>query len=326
MMKGMGRVVLVLMLVAIPGGCSRSPSTPAHGGAIPWPGHAVCYGPHRDGQHPGGPDPTVGQIREDLDLIRRHWRLLRMYGACGPAATVLEVIRNENWDLKVMVGAWIAPGDSAGNRAEIEAATALAHRYPSLVWAVCVGNETQVSWSSHKVPLDQLCGHVHLARDSLGPGSHVPVTVADDYQFWMEPRSRELAAMLDFLTVHAHPMWNGKTLEEALPWVQVTLAKVQAVHPGKPLVLGETGWATSVGPTGEQARLILGTPGEREQAEFFRAVREWSASTGLTVFYFEAFDENWKGGDDPREVEKHWGVYRADRSEKIALEAASQRK
>ena len=40
--------------------------------------------------------------------------------------------------------------------------------------------------------------------------------------------------------------------------------------------------------------------------------------------YFEVFDENWKGGEDPAEVEKHWGLFRADRSPKAAMAAASQ--
>ena len=37
---------------------------------------------------------------------------------------------------------------------------------------------------------------------------------------------------------------------------------------------------------------------------------------------FEAFDENWKGGDHPAEVEKHWGLFRADRTPKAAMDPA----
>ena len=36
------------------------------------------------------------------------------------------------------------------------------------------------------------------------------------------------------------------------------------------------------------------------------------------------FDENWKGGAHPAEVEKHWGLYRADRSAKLAVRDASE--
>jgi exo-beta-1,3-glucanase (GH17 family) len=39
----------------------------------------------------------------------------------------------------------------------------------------------------------------------------------------------------------------------------------------------------------------------------------------VTTFVFEAFDENWKGGADPADVEKHWGLFHADRTPKAAL-------
>jgi exo-beta-1,3-glucanase (GH17 family) len=48
-------------------------------------------------------------------------------------------------------------------------------------------------------------------------------------------------------------------------------------------------------------------------------VTRWARESGTTTFFFEAFDENWKGGDHPDEVEKHWGLFRADRTPKPAL-------
>ena len=46
-----------------------------------------------------------------------------------------------------------------------------------------------------------------------------------------------------------------------------------------------------------------------------------STPFNLLVYFFEAFDENWKGSDDPFEPEKHWGIYKADRSPKLAMKA-----
>ena len=278
-------------------------------------GDAVCYGPHRDGQRPGGDSPSADEIREDLRLMLPHWNLLRNYGAGEVAATTLEVIRADDLDMTVMLGAWIAPDDAGANRREVDGAVDLAGRYPDVVAAVCVGNETQVSWSAHRSPLDSLIAHVRRVRTRVAQ----PVTVADDFNFWNKPESRRLAAELDFLTVHAHPMWNGRQLDEALPWVREQLAAVQALHPEKLLVLGETGWATMVHDEGEQAELIKGRPGEVEQAAYFREVRRWTAESGATAFFFEAFDENWKGGAHPDEVEKHWGLFRADRTPKAAV-------
>ena len=280
-----------------------------------WPGNAVCYGPHRDGQEPGGATPSPAQLREDVRLMSRHWGLLRVYGAAEFAADLLEAIRAEAPAMKVMLGVWIEPADEAANCREADAAVALANAYPDIVVAVCVGNETQVHWAAHRCPPEQLLRHVRRVRAAVS----VPVTTADDFSWWLTPASRAVAAELDILTLHAHPMWNGRQLDEALPWLEAQIDSIAARHPDRTLVLGETGWATSAADHGEQARLIRGTPGEGEQAQFLAAVTAWAQERRLPVFWFEAFDENWKGGDDPAEVEKHWGLYRADRTPKAAL-------
>jgi len=280
-----------------------------------WIGNAICYGPHRDGQRPGGPAPTTAELREDLRLLTGHWNLLRTYNASGFPENLLSAIHDDAWDMKVMLGVWIDPVDTSANRRELETAVRLATTYPTIVVAVCVGNETQVSWSTNRCALDFLIGYVREARARVA----VPVTVADDFNFWNKPESRALAAELDFITLHAHPMWNGRQLDEALAWLREQTATVRALHPDRAVVLGETGWATSIHAGGEQAALIRGRPGEAEQRRFYREVRAWASAAQLPVFFFEAFDENWKGGAHPDEVEKHWGLYRADRSPKAAV-------
>jgi exo-beta-1,3-glucanase (GH17 family) len=318
--------------------CLFADPSAADGDLRPWlpatgfPGHGACYGPHRDGQRPGGPDPTEAELREDLHLVARHWSMLRVYGATGPAETVLQVIRADSLDLDVVLGVWIAPQehrDESGrathvdrraveaNAREVQAAIRLAGAYPDVVTAVCVGNETQVSWSAHRSPLDILIAHVQRVRRAVAQ----PVTVADDFNFWNKPESRALAAEVDFIMMHAHPLWNGLQRPEALGWLEERLAEVGALHPDRPLVLAETGWATSVAGQGEQARLIKGAADEQQQAIFIKDARLWAETGSRAVFLFEVFDENWKGGDDPAEVEKHWGVYRADRTPKPAAAA-----
>jgi exo-beta-1,3-glucanase (GH17 family) len=280
-----------------------------------WIGNAVSYGPHRDGQRPGGPGPTADQMREDLQLMVPHWNLIRIYGSGETAATILQIIREDGLDMKVMLGVWIAPEAEEHNEQEIAQAIRLAAEYSDIIVAVSVGNETQVSWSAHRSPLDRLIGYVRRVRAEV----EQPVTVADDFNFWNKPESLALSPELDFITMHAHPMWNGLQLEDALAWTADQVAEVQALHPDRTVVLGETGWATRVHDEGEQAELIKGRFGEPEQKVFYLAARAWADSTRTAMFYFEAFDENWKGGEHPDEVEKHWGVFRADRTPKPAV-------
>ncbi|MEQ8771098.1 MAG: hypothetical protein RIB60_11390 [Phycisphaerales bacterium] len=283
-----------------------------------WIGDGISYGPHRDGQAPGGASPTREQIREDLRILAGRFSLIRMYGSVGPAADALDIIREDGLSLRVMVGAWIAPNAEEANRAEVEAAIRLANEYPEIVWAVNVGNETQVYWSAHRVPAETL---IELIRDVRRRVS-CPVTTCDDYNFWNRPESAAVAAEVDFIGLHAYAMWNTQTLANALEWTREQIDDVASRHAGLPIVLCETGWATSVASHGQQAELIIGAPGEREQELFYRAFASWAKEAEQPYFYFEAFDENWKGGDDPAEVEKHWGLWRADRTPKLAAPTA----
>ncbi|MBK8167266.1 MAG: hypothetical protein IPK64_15095 [bacterium] len=305
-------LALATSAAAAPG--ERRPFPPA---GLPTP-NAVCYGPHRDGQRPGAAEPTAAQLRQDARLLRDHWPLLRIYGAGGFAPTLLDVLRQEGGRPLVVLGVWIAPDDSTANRAEIEAAVRLAAAYPDLVVAVCVGNETQVSWSAHRCEPAVLLAALREVRARVA----VPVTTADDFNFWNKPESAAVAAEIDFILLHAHPLWNGRQCDEALPWLQAQLADAQARHAGVPVFIGETGWATRRHTEGEQATLMKGVLGEPEQARFHAELRAWADSVGVTTFCFEAFDENWKGGAHPDEVEKHWGLWRSDRSPKLAAPAA----
>jgi exo-beta-1,3-glucanase (GH17 family) len=292
--------------------------------------NAICYGPHRDGQRPGGIQPSAEELLEDLRLMLPHWKLMRIYGSSEFAETLFEVIRENDLDMKVILGVWIDPEekrDDAGevlerfeesaakNQREVDAAIRLANAYPEILVAVSVGNESLIFWSAHRIPLDILMPHVRRVRE----GVDVPVTVADDFNYWNKPESRKLASEIDFIMMHAHPMWNGLQVEEALDWQREQLEIVQAMHPDRLVVIGETGWATSVIDEGDQGKLIKGKAGEEEQRQFYEAVRAWAEAEQQIVFFFEAFDENWKRGTHPDAVEKHWGLFRADRTPKAAM-------
>jgi exo-beta-1,3-glucanase (GH17 family) len=332
-MRGFLNTIILVLVLLIPAmSCENTaamrPFEPVVDGQRIY--NAVCYGPHRDGQRPGGEQPSAEELLEDLHLMLPHWKLIRIYNSSEFAETFLNVIRDNGIAVKVMLGVWIDPEerrDKAGkvlerfseavasNRREVDAAIRLANSYQDIVVAVSVGNETQIYWSAHRSPLDILIGHVRRVRE----GVDVPVTVADDFNYWNKPESRELSSEIDFLTIHAHPMWNGLQEEDALDWLSDQFDCVQSVHPDRLVVIGETGWATSVIDEGDQGKYIKGNPGEVEQKLFYEAVRAWAEAGQKTVFFFEAFDENWKGGTDPAEVEKHWGLFRADRTPKMAM-------
>lgn len=279
-----------------------------------WTGDGISYGPFRDGQSPGGSSPSREEVREDLHILAGQFSLIRMYGADDATEHALHVIREDQLPIRVMLGAWIGSDSPEENREQVEGVVRLANAFPKITWAINVGNETQVFWSGHGVPAEELIEHIRSVRTRVS----CPVTTCDDYNFWNKPESAAIAKEVDFIGLHAYAMWNGKTLTDALEWTREQIRDVASRHEGLPIVLCETGWATEVSSEGEQARLIAGEPGERQQELFYRAFTSWAHDVEQAYFYFSAFDENWKGGDDPAEVEKHWGLWRADRSPKLA--------
>jgi len=70
-------------------------------------GRAICYSGFRKGQFPNGQYPNYFEVKEDLLLLHKHWKYLRLFDCDPHAETVLEVIRKENLDFKVMLGAYI---------------------------------------------------------------------------------------------------------------------------------------------------------------------------------------------------------------------------
>ena len=68
-------------------------------------GNAICYSGYRDGQSPQDRTyPSREQIREDLLILAKNWQYLRLYDCSPHAVTVLDVIREEGLDFKVMLG------------------------------------------------------------------------------------------------------------------------------------------------------------------------------------------------------------------------------
>ena len=219
-----------------------------------------------------------------------------------------------------MLGAWIAKEDGSieaatSNKEEISMAIELANRYPDIVNSINIGNETMVYWSDHKVDIGIMTSYINFTRKRV----KVPVTTADDLGFWNKESSRSISEQCDFIVVHIHPLWGGQKIEDALDWVKGIYSEIKTMHPDKEVIIGETGWATMKHNEGLQHELIKGKPGEKNQKYYYSQFRQWADENRIPHHFFEVFDENWKGGDHPNEVEKHWGLYYSNRKPKDAL-------
>jgi len=289
-----------------------------------WIGNAISYGCYRAGQAPGENGPGRDEILEDLNIIKEHWNLIRVYNADDDTENILEVIRSNNLPIKVMMGVWLAheendPKTKQENINNALRSIELAHEYPNIIAAINVGNETQVFWSWHRMKTDNLIRYIRTVRNN----TPVPVTSADDYNFWNKPESQVVAAELDFIVTHIYPLWNGKKVENSIEWLNENYLDIQQKHEGKQLVLGEIGWATKYNAEkkgdGEQGSLIKGDVSITTQGKFLIKFNKWVNDNKVTAFFFEAFDEPWKGGgknSGPNEIEKNWGIFYEDRTPK----------
>lgn len=289
-----------------------------------WIGGAISYGCYRRGQAPGVKGPSEDEILEDLRILLPYWKLIRVYGSDEDSERVLQVIHDNHLPIRVMLGIWLEnetrrPERERENVAQITKGIELANRFPDEVLAINVGNETQVDWSWHRMEMRNLIRYIRLVRKMTS----IPITTADDYNFWNKSESKIVAEEIDFIGLHAYPLWNGVTLEASLPWLDSLYYGAQALHPDKMIIVSETGWATVYNPEkkgpGEEGTLVKAEVSLRAQEIYLRQLNAWSLEHKITTFVFEAFDEPWKGGgdqSDPSVMEKHWGLFYENRSPK----------
>lgn len=296
---------------------------------------AVAYSGFREGQHPdrgqGANNPTREQILEDLNILVEHdFNLIRLYDAGDNSRATLELIREHDLPIKVMQGIWLnaeysnhegcpwltdpipeseLAENTIANQNEIARGIALANEFSAIIVAVNVGNEALVSWTDHMVPLPSMIAHVNTVKNAI----EQQVTVAENYEWWIA-EGAPLAAELDFVGVHTYPAWEEKPIDEGLSYTIENMQRVHDALPDSALAILEAGWATTASEFGERAS-------ETNQARYYDELMGWATDESVTVFFFEAFDEPWKGNPDNAEgAEKHWGLFFVDRTPKARFQ------
>lgn len=293
--------------------------------------NSICYSGFRSGQHPdrgdGAVNPSEAEILEDLQMLSSlGFKLIRMYDCGENSQDVLRVIKDNELDIKVLQGVWLKAELSAHetcawltepipqqvldankvrNGQELERGIMLANKYPNIIAAVNVGNEALVEWNDHKVHVDTIISYVKRVQEVI----EQPVTVADNYEWWANSGAG-LASVVDFVSLHVYPVWEGKDIDEGISYSIANVQRVKDSIPEAKIVITEAGWASVASEFGERAS-------EEKQLEYYRDLMQWSEDMNITTFFFEAFDEDWKGNpDNMLGAEKHWGLFTVDRKPK----------
>lgn len=296
--------------------------------------NAICYSGFRSGQHPdrgdGAVNPSASEILEDLQILKEAgFDLIRLYDCGENSQLVLETIKKYEIDIKVLQGIWLKAelsnhmscawltkpipqeeleSNKALNLEEIERGIELANSYPEIIVAVNVGNEALVDWNDHKVDADTIISYVKLVQEEIKQ----EVTVAENYEWWAD-QGQELAATVDFVSIHIYPVWEGKDIDEAMSYSIENIKKVRASLPNVSIAITEAGWPSVSSEFGERAS-------EEKQAKYYQQLSEFIDKHNITTFFFEAFDEDWKGDpNNPLGAEKHWGLFNIDRTPKQVM-------
>ena len=269
----------------------------------------VGYGPYHAGQDPNyGISPSSGEVAADMPTLSAVTNYIRIYSSTGPAAEIVRAAGAAH--MCVSLGIWLGR-NSAANAAEIAAGIRLA-RQSRAVRSVIVGNEVLLRGD---LPVNQLIRDIGKVRAALG--HTVAISTADDFKQWLA--HPQLARAVDFVTVHIYPFWLNVPIGSAIQRLSDDYGLVARRFPGKPIVLGETGWpsAADTPSPGDTPPPGAAVPSPQNQARYFHQFVAWAAQHHVPYFYFDAFDEDWKTTEHG--VGTHWGLYGLNGHRKPAL-------
>ena len=211
---------------------------------------------------------------------------------------------------------------------------------------IAVGNESMVHWASQyyvtpSIVLKWVNYLQHLKETGTLP-EPLWITSSDNFESWgggnesyHTPDLEKLIEAVDFISLHTYPFhdthynpnfWiipkDGQTLSPqeqidaamlseknyAQTQYEQTRSYTERLDPNKSIHIGETGWATTAsvnyGSNGSKAA------DEYKQKKYFELVNEWTQESGITCFFFEAFDEGVERPSKSNRIRKSfWIVY-----------------
>jgi len=259
--------------------------------------HGLCFSPYVEGQAPGA-RISAAQIRRRLEIIRPHTQWIRSF-SCTEGHEQIPRIAHD-LGIKTLVGAWLGT-DKAINKRELEGLIAVARAGHADL--VAVGNEVLLRKDMSE---DELLAAIEQVKEAL-PG--VPVGYVDAYYlFEQHPR---ISAACDIILSNCYPFWEGCPRDQAVAYMQNMWSRTQAVAGGKRVIISETGWPNQGSPFHGAKPSVEGA------IRYFLDTQQWAQQAQVDVFYFSAFDEAWKVGQEG-DVGAFWGLWDKDGQLKFA--------
>lgn len=277
------------------------------------PMSVVAYSPYRDGQAPGGAQPSKEDVRADLVMMKPYIDGVRVYGTDGANAYIPALCDELGIDLHI--GAWI--DGIASDEPNVHAlATIVKANHPSIKTAI-VGNEVLARSTKNLMTEEKLLALIDIFKaDIQGTTPTYKIAAADTYPQWMMKRPN-LAAAVDIVIWHTYGWWSGIDIDNAYTVVSARYDDMMKEYPGKPLILGETGWPSQLDHMSAD-KLTTAVGSEANQAKFYREALAGMRARNLPMWMFSSIDEKWKATSGEGEVGAHWGIWDSARKPKAA--------
>lgn len=253
----------------------------------------ISYAPYRTGQDPMTPGLVIDreQIKADMAQLAGISNCIRTYST-GNGLDQLPKIA-VGFGLKVLLGIWIGTSPRENTR-QIETAINLVKQYPQTVSALVVGSEVLLR---REMAAAALAGIIRSVKARV----EVPVTYADVWEYWL--RNRDVAASVDFITIHVLPYWEDVPIAagSAVAHVDNVRREIASAFPGKEILIGEAGWP-GVG------RMRAGAlPSRINQARFVSGILALGKAQDFRISVVEAYDQPWKRQFEGT-VGANWGL------------------
>jgi exo-beta-1,3-glucanase (GH17 family) len=245
--------------------------------------------------------------------------------------------------------------ESDRNAIEIDEAARLTNQYPDIVKIIAVGNEAMVKWATNYYVQPSVIlkwvNHLQNLKKHKKLPKKLWVTTSDNFASWGGGDAEyhvedlnQLIKAVDYISLHTYPMhdthyhpvfWGVLDSEShlsekekidvamlrardyAISQYNSVVRYMKSIGVNKPVHIGETGWATNddklYGNKGSKAT------DEYKEAQYYKLMREWTNKAGISCFYFEAFDENWKDITSELGSENHFGLINLQSQAKYVL-------
>ena len=262
------------------------------------------------------------KIENLLAIIQPHTSWVRTFGAESGLEEIPEVAHTMG--LEVAMGVFLGP-DPTVNANQIS--NLITKATAGFVDIAVVGNETQVFGALDEAQLVQYLKDVRQQLDDAGL-MDIQVTTAEPFGTFVNSqpgsifntdgslKKMDIIANVDVVFLNIYPFFeDGIEITEAVNKLedlyQAAVYSINDAFPdeNKTVVISETGWPSAGDPPE-----IGGVPSLENAVQYLTESTQWAEDNGVDLFYFEAFDEEWKG---PGDFEKHFGIWEANGQLKV---------